>query len=190
MVRRDTVLRKRLAHQGSVRLAPRVERPLMVGKSGVLPTRLRVPEKDECSHIYLTALRTAPGARRKAHRLFRGTEEGRGLAYAFRLLAFRDRIGDDTGAGLHIHGPILHHRGPEYDAGIHLAIRGEIADAAGIKTALLVFELVDDFHSPHLRRTGHGAGGKARHQGIDGVALRIDLALNIRNDMHDLAVIF
>src|SRR5690606_9729127 len=94
------------------------------------------------------------------------------------------------GPRLNGHAAVLHHGGPQHDAGIHLAVRAEIPDAAAIGPALVLFEIVDDFHGPHLRRAGYRTGRKARHQSLEGVMPGIESALDIRHDVHDLAVIF
>src|SRR5438105_2062709 len=57
--------------------------------------------------------RSLPPPRRAGEALgfFGGTEQGLGLVDAFLLLGFRVGIGDDAGAGLHIHGAVLDQRG-------------------------------------------------------------------------------
>ena len=78
-------------------------------------------------------------------------------------------VGDDAGAGLHVDLAVLHHRGAEHDAGVHRAVGGEIADAAGIGAALLLLQLVDDLHRAHLRRAGDGAGREAGDERVERV---------------------
>src|SRR5262249_53363805 len=125
---------------------------------------------------------------RKAARFLGGTEKRLGLVHAFLLLAVRIAVGDDPGAGLDIHRAVLHERSAEHDAGVHFARGGKIANAAGVETALFLFEFVDDLHRTHFRRAGHGAGGKARSQRIERVMLLVELAFDIRDDVHHLAV--
>src|SRR3970040_1843519 len=104
------------------------------------------------------------------------------LFAAFLVLALGGRIRDHAAAGLDINLAILEDGGPERDAGVHLAVGAEIADAAGVDAAPLRFELLDDLHRPDLGRARDGAGGKAGEQGVDGVELGVDLALDVGGD--------
>src|ERR1041385_84932 len=116
-------------------------------------------------------LLAAFGRAGKSPRLFGSAEQRLGLVDAFLLLERRITVSDDAGAGLHIHGAVLDQRGAQHDAGIHLAGRREIADAAGIEPALFLLELVDDLHGADLGRARHGAGRKSRGQRIERVVL-------------------
>src|SRR6185437_12323888 len=51
----------------------------------------------------LPLLLPAPRRAREAAGLFGGAEQGLGLVDAFLLLGFRIGVGDDAGAGLHVH---------------------------------------------------------------------------------------
>src|SRR5208282_1985634 len=75
-----------------------------------------------------------------------------------------------------------------HDAGVHFTPSAEIADAAGVDAALVLLQFVDDLHRPHFRRAGDGAGGKAggeRGYGVDALA---QLALDVGDDVHDMAI--
>src|SRR5687768_11702430 len=74
----------------------------------------------------------------EAHGFFRRPEERFRLADAFLLLGGRIGIIHDAGAGLDRHAAVLHHGRAQNDASIHLAIGAEIADAAGVRTALVL----------------------------------------------------
>src|SRR5262249_36887138 len=89
-----------------------------------------------------------PAARRAREplRLLGRAEQRLGLVDALLLLGLGIGIGDDAGAGLHVHGAVLDQRGAQHDAAVELAGGGEIADRAGIESALLLLELVDDLH--------------------------------------------
>src|SRR5680860_1817153 len=132
----------------------------------------------------------ALGARGETHGLVGRLEQRAGFAHALGLFTLRNGIGDDAGTGLHIHDTILHHRSPEHDAAVHLAVRGEVPDAAGIDAARLFLKLVDDLHGAHLRGARNSARRKARHQRIDRVEFRIEFPFDIGNDVHHLTVIF
>ena len=67
--------------------------------------------------------------RGEAQGLLGGAEQGARLVHAFALFARRIGVGDDAAAGLHMHHAVLDHRGAQHDAGVHLAVGGEIADA-------------------------------------------------------------
>ena len=107
----------------------------------------------------------------EAPRLLGGAEQRFRLVHAFLLLGARIAVGDNAGAGLHIHFSVFDQSRAQHDAGIHVAGGGEIADAAGIDAALFLFQLVDDFHGAHFRRAGHRAGRKACRQRIERVAI-------------------
>ena len=100
----------------------------------------------------------------------------------------RIAVGNDAGAGLDIHGAVLDQRGAQHDAGVHLLAGGEIADTAGIERALVLFQFVDDLHGAHFRRAGHRAGRKSGGERVERVAILAQFALDIGDDVHDLAV--
>jgi hypothetical protein len=126
----------------------------------------------------------------KSARLFRSAKQGLCLVDAFLLLKIRITVGNDAGAGLHVHLAVLYQRRPQYDAGIHFARCRKVTDAAGVEAALFLFKFVDDLHRAHLRRSGHRSGGKAGYQGIERVPIAREFALDIRYDVHHVAVAF
>src|SRR5215468_6333035 len=69
---------------------------------------------------YLKLLSAAGGAG-EALRLLGGAEQRLGLVDAFLLLGLRIGIGDDAGAGLHVHRAVLDQRGAQHDAAVHVA---------------------------------------------------------------------
>ena len=69
------------------------------------------------------------------------------------------------------------------------AVGAEVADAAAIDAALRFLELVDDLHRPHLWRAGDCAGREAGGQRIDEIVLRIELADDVRDDVHDVGIV-
>src|SRR5262249_16721848 len=125
----------------------------------------------------------------EAHGFFRGADQSAGLVLALLVFALRHRIRDDAGAGLDVHDAVLHDGGAEHDAGVHGAVGGEVADGAAVDAAALGLQLLDDLHRPNLGRAGDGAGGKAGHQRAHGVVLRIDLAIDVGDDVHDVGVV-
>src|SRR5215212_6010278 len=92
------------------------------------------------------------------HGIFSRPKQRFGLVDAFLLLGGRIGIVDDAGARLDRHAAVLHHRRPEHDAGVHLAVGAEIADAARIRPALVLLQLVDDLHRPYLGGSRDRAG--------------------------------
>src|SRR6516225_6030800 len=132
-------------------------------------------------------LLSPPRRARKAFGLFRGAEQRFGLVDAFLLLALGVGIGDDAGAGLDIHHAVLDQRRTQHDAAVELACGGEIAHRSGIEPALVRFELVDDLHRPHLGGARDGASREAGSQRIERVVFSIELAFDVRNDVHYLA---
>src|ERR1700730_14119610 len=116
-----------------------------------------------------------------------GAEQRLGLVDAFLLLGLRIGIGDDAGAGLHVHHAVLDQRGAHHDAAVELAGGGEIADRAGVEPALLLLEVVEDLHRPHLGRARDRAGRKARRQRVERVVFAVEVALHVGYDVHHLA---
>ena len=76
----------------------------------------------------------------------------------------------------------------EHDTRIHLAIRSKIADATAIRPAFISLELVDDLHRSHFRCSRYSPGRKPGRERIEDIIFRIKVALDIRDDMHDMAV--
>ena len=87
-----------------------------------------------------------------------------------------------------MHRAVLHHCGPENDAAIDGAVGSEVADAAGIGSARLGFELCDDLAGANLRGAGDGAGGKTGEEGVERVLGRIEPADHVADDVHHVAV--
>ena len=107
-----------------------------------------------------------------------------------RFEPFRARIGvrHDSGRSLHVQAPVFHHRGPDRDRHVHVAIEAEVADRAAIDPALDRLQLVDDLHGAHLRRPGHRARGEACLEDIDRIEPGREATLDIRDDVHDVRV--
>ncbi len=64
----------------------------------------------------------------------------------------------------------------------------EIADAAGVDAALVLFQFVDDLHGPDFRRAGDGPGGEARGERGDCIDAFTQFALDVGDDVHHVAV--
>jgi len=107
-----------------------------------------------------------------------------GLVADFLIFGFRDRIGDNTGPGLDRHFVAGNAEGADRNAGVHIAAKIEVADCAGVGSAALRFQFVDDFHCSDFRRAADGAGGEAGFQRIDRRIIRVQFAADFRYDMH------
>src|SRR5438874_2459953 len=59
----------------------------------------------------------------------------------------------------------------------------EMAECAGVQPAPRRLELLDDFHRPHFRRTGYRAGGKARHERVEAIAIVGEPAFDDRGEV-------
>src|SRR5215208_5775066 len=159
--------------------------------NGSLVIRQRVTDPITNASDCMTSVSLAPPrCACEAACLLGGAQQGLGLVDALLLLGLWIGIGDDACACLHVHHAVLHQRRSQHDGGIHLAGGGEIADGAGIKAALLFLQLIDNFHGAHLRRAGNGAGRKPSGQRVDGILLLGQRALDIRHDVHNLAIAF
>src|SRR5512144_1711565 len=86
-------------------------------------------------------------------RLLGRPQQGAGLAAALLVFRLGVAVGDDAAARLHVKRAVLDDRGAQRDAGVDLAVRRDVADAATVDAAPLRLQLVDDLHRPNLRRT-------------------------------------
>src|SRR5262249_44042911 len=100
--------------------------------------------------------------RRSGERQREGPQHRGGLRLGLRVLASRDRVGDDPRSRVQHHAVALHHGAADRDRGIEAGrAPPDVADGAGVGPAPLRLEGVDDLHGPHLGRAGYGAGGGA-----------------------------
>src|SRR5690606_13842073 len=74
------------------------------------------------------------------------------------------------------------------DAGVEVAVEAEIPDRAGVGAALALLQFIDDVHGAHLRAAADGTGGEGGAHDIVGVAVRAQAAIDIADDVHDMAV--
>ena len=79
-------------------------------------------------------------------------------------------------------------RGADGDAGVEIAVEGKIADAAGIRPARGLFEFGNDLHGADFRRAADGARRKRRAHQIVRRLVGGKFALDLRHDVHDVAV--
>ena len=95
----------------------------------------------------------------------------------------------DAGAGLYRRHAIGNDAGPDGDRQIHARITGpDEPDGAGIGTAALGFELVDDLHRTHLRRAGHRTGGEHRAERVERARTVGQFALHLTHDVEHMRV--
>ena len=109
---------------------------------------------------------------------------------AFALLVSGVAVGDDSGARLDVHHPVLHHRSAQHDAAVDRAVGGEIADAAGVGATGFRFQLGNDLAGADFGGAGDGARRKPREQRIERVVLGGELSDNVADDVHHVAVAF
>ena len=145
----------------------------MIGKGRILPTRLRVTQRN--SRSALGTLLTQLGTRGEAHGFLGRANQGAGLAGRIVL----SRLGHCVGT---TPPPACTYIVPSFTTAVRSAMQvsivaagGEIADAAGIDPAPLGLQLVDDLHGANLGRARDGAGGKAGGQRVDGIEAGPDL---------------
>src|ERR1700691_637149 len=119
---------------------------------------------------------------------FGGAKQRLRLVDALLLFKVGIGIGDNAGAGLNVHHPILDQCGSQHDAGVHFRNGRKVADAAGIERTLFFLQLIDDLHGPHFWRSRDGAGGKTRGEGVERLAVLTEPALNIGDNVHHVAV--
>src|SRR6516165_9994635 len=131
----------------------------------------------------------APATRAgKPLRFIGGTKQRHGLIDTFLLLELRFGIGDDPSTRLNIHLAVLEERRAQSDAGVHLLSGRKISDATGVEGTLFFFYFVDDLHRAHFRSAGDGPGRETGRQRFKRPAILAQSSLDIRHDVHDLAV--
>src|SRR5437588_105043 len=106
------------------------------------------------------------------------------------MLGLRCRVGDYPGTRLNVCLPILEHHGPQGDARVAVAVEAEVSHGSGIDAAFALLELVDDLHGPDLGRAAHGAGGERGPHDVIGGAVLAQGAVDVGDDVHDVAVLF
>ena len=99
-----------------------------------------------------------------------------------------NRVGYDAAAGLHRDDAVLLRRHADGDAGVHVAGEVKIAERTAVHAARLAFLLLDDLARADFRRTGQRSCREHRLDGVTGVELFVDVALDLRADVHDLRV--
>src|SRR5258708_10061007 len=105
----------------------------------------------------------------EAHGFFRRANQRARLQHALVVLRLEVGVGHHADAGLDIQDVVLDQGGAQHDAGVHRAVGGEVAGAAGIDAAAYRLDLVDDFHGAHLGRARQRARREAGLEGIDRV---------------------
>src|SRR6266478_159481 len=90
-------------------------------------------------------------------RRFERSQERTRLIDRFLKFALGCRIGDDPAARLNVRDAVLDDHGSKRDAGVEVARKVQIQDAAGVNPASRALELLDDFHGAHLRPAGKQA---------------------------------
>src|SRR5216684_2224710 len=78
-----------------------------------------------------------------------------GFVSRFPVLGGRARVVYDSSPRLHAQAPSRLKQGANHDAHLHIAVAIKITDCSCIGTAPCGFERIDDFHCPHLGRTGN-----------------------------------
>src|SRR5688500_17099259 len=113
-------------------------------------------------------------------------------ALALRLFELLARIGviDDSRTGLHVRAVFRQHDRADGDAGVEVAVEGEVRDRTGVGPTTRFLEAIDQFHGPDLRRAAHGAGGKTGQKRVEWRAVLAQRRVDIGDEMHDVAVAF
>ncbi len=90
---------------------------------------------------------------------------------------------------MNVHDAVLHHCRAQDDASVHGAVGAEIAYGARIdRPTFLLLELIDDFHRPNLGRARQGSGRQPGCKRVDRIQSGANLALDVGDEMHDVAV--
>ena len=121
-------------------------------------------------------------------RHFRGAQQRARLVLGLDPFVLRHRVGDDAGACLHIQTAVLDHRRADGDGQVHVAVESEVTDCAGVDAALGRFQFVDDLHRPHFRRAADGAGRERRLQHRHRIQARLELAVDVGDDVHHVRI--
>ena len=106
----------------------------------------------------------------------------------FLILRGRITVSDDACSSLDIRFAVLEDAGAESDAAIEVAIKAEVADGACVGATFAFFETADDFHGADLGGAADGASGEGGAHDVVGGAVRVELAADVGDDVHDVGV--
>ena len=114
-------------------------------------------------------------------------------ARALASVSFHSSSGTESAttpaARLHVEHAVLDDAGADGDCHVHVAGEAQVATGAAVDAALDGFELVDDLHRAHLRRTCQRAGREGRRAARRGWSCRARAsAFDVANDVHHVRV--
>ena len=104
------------------------------------------------------------------------------------VLALRDRAGHDARARVHVSLAVLEDRASDRDGRVEVAVIAEIPDRPAVQPAALAFGRRDELHGADLGSAGQRAGREDRAQRVEGIELRPQPRLHMRDEMEDVAV--
>src|SRR5205085_2794090 len=96
----------------------------------------------------------------------------------------------DSGSNLDISDIADHHERPQGDARIHVAREVDVADGAGVGSAPMALDFVDDLHGPHLGSSRYGPGRQPGAERVQRGRAAVEATANVGRDVHDVAVTF
>ena len=97
-------------------------------------------------------------------------------------------VGHDPRPRLQGDPPRLHHQRADGDAEVEVAAQVEVAERAAVEAARRRLQLVDQLHGADLRGAGERPRGEGRHQRVQRVLARRELARHRAHQVHHVAV--
>ena len=83
---------------------------------------------------------------------------------------------------------VLDHGGTDGDGQIHVALKAQIADGAGVDAPLEWLQFVNDFHRPNLGGAGDGARREGGLQDIQRIQPVLQFAFDVGHNMHHMRI--
>src|SRR5690606_38764677 len=119
----------------------------------------------------------------------RGAQHRARLVLGLLPLVLGNRVGDDARGSFDVERAVLDDRGADRDREVEVADERDVAAGAAVQAAPGRLELVDDLHRADLRRARQGAGREGRAQHVDRTHAGLELALDVRDDVHHVRVL-
>ena len=108
--------------------------------------------------------------------------------HRLQALALRIAVRHDARAGAHGEGVPLDAGGADGDGQVHVAAEAHVTHGAAVRSPGGGFQFRDDLHGPDLGCAGKGAGREGSPDQLPGVAVRPQVADNVGDQMHHVAV--
>lgn len=121
-------------------------------------------------------------------RPFDSSDDGFGFVTALFKFILRDGVRYDAGASLDVTLVAVHEESADGDAGVEIAGKVRVEDAAAVDAATGGFELFDNLHRADFGCSRERACGETGAERVDGSQIFEELAFDTRHQVHDVRV--